>query len=255
MTITEVFPHPTVKQVVFQVRFPNLFSMESKIGDLQTRIMKRFPESALLLRRQVVWADIGPGGKLENFPDEASDESSRRIWQFKSKDGVELNILTNALDISSLTHKTYSNPTADSRFSDTIEFVMGAFLAVTQVPLFARIGLRYVDECPIPALESERFKEYYSTTFPLDRFRLEDATELLSRFTVKRGDYFVRYVELIQVLPEGNKYILDFDGFGGNIESDKFLQTTDQLHTLISEEYEKTLKGPALNYMRTGHLE
>jgi len=38
--------------------------MESKIGDFQMKIMKEFPESALLFRRQIVFADIGPGGKF-----------------------------------------------------------------------------------------------------------------------------------------------------------------------------------------------
>ena len=31
MAINEVFPNPTVKKVIFQIRFPNLFFIESKI--------------------------------------------------------------------------------------------------------------------------------------------------------------------------------------------------------------------------------
>jgi len=45
MQINEVFPNPTVKQVIFQIRFPNLFYLESKIGEYQLKIMQRFPES------------------------------------------------------------------------------------------------------------------------------------------------------------------------------------------------------------------
>ena len=33
MPIHEVFPSPTVKQVIFQVRFPNLFYLESRMGE------------------------------------------------------------------------------------------------------------------------------------------------------------------------------------------------------------------------------
>ena len=45
--------------------FPNLFYMEKKIGDLQIKIMKRFPESSLVLRRQLLFVDTGAAGKIE----------------------------------------------------------------------------------------------------------------------------------------------------------------------------------------------
>jgi hypothetical protein len=51
VVITEVFPNPTVKQVVFQVKFPNLFYLENKIGDFQMKIMKDYPKSELQYRR------------------------------------------------------------------------------------------------------------------------------------------------------------------------------------------------------------
>jgi uncharacterized protein (TIGR04255 family) len=255
MTINEVFLHPTVKQVVFQVRFPNLFSMESKIGDFQLKIIKRFPESALLLRRQVVWADVGPGGKLESLPTDPSDEPSKKIWQFKSGDGVEVNVLTNSLDINSQFHKTYNHEGSENKFRDTIEFIMGAFLATAGIPVLTRIGLRYVDECPIPAKENNRFQQYYASTFPLDRFRLEDAVELNTRFTVKRGDQYVRYIESFQDSPDGMKYILDFDGFAADVPADQYLSTTDQLHNLITDEYQRTIREPVYEFMRSGTME
>ena len=67
MTINEVFPNPTVKLVAFEIKYPNLFFLESKIGDLQIEIMEQFPESALGFRRQVVFADIGPKAKVEEL--------------------------------------------------------------------------------------------------------------------------------------------------------------------------------------------
>ena len=73
MSINEVFPNPTVKQVIFQIRFPNLFYMENKIGDLQLKIMKEFPQSALILRRQILLADIGSETKLENISKDLED--------------------------------------------------------------------------------------------------------------------------------------------------------------------------------------
>jgi hypothetical protein len=56
MPLAEVFRNPTVKQVAFEIKFPNLFFIESKIGDLQMIIMDKFPESALLFQRQIMFA-------------------------------------------------------------------------------------------------------------------------------------------------------------------------------------------------------
>ena len=104
MPINEVFPNPTVKQVVFQIRFPNLFYLENKIGEFQLRIIKDFPDSSLLYRRQVLFVDMGPQGKLEDIP----GEEGQKIWQFKSPHQYELNVLSDSLDVTSQFHKTYN---------------------------------------------------------------------------------------------------------------------------------------------------
>jgi hypothetical protein len=80
MTINEVFPNPTVKQVVFQIHFPNLFYIESKIGELQMRIMEKFPESAILFRQQVIFADMGPNAKIEDIAPQAKQQGAKKIW-------------------------------------------------------------------------------------------------------------------------------------------------------------------------------
>jgi hypothetical protein len=64
MPSDEVFKNPTVKQVIFQITFPNLFYIENKMGEFQQKIMNEFPESVLLYRRQFAWADVGPEVKL-----------------------------------------------------------------------------------------------------------------------------------------------------------------------------------------------
>ena len=43
---TEVFLHPTVKEVAFEIKFPHLFSIENKIGEFQDKIILQFPESS-----------------------------------------------------------------------------------------------------------------------------------------------------------------------------------------------------------------
>lgn len=249
MSISEIFPNPTVKQVIFQIRYPELFYIENKIGELQLKIMKEFPNSSLLYRRQVLFADIGPEGKLENIPKDIDEKSGKKVWQFSSDKNVVLNISGKALDITSQYHKTYNLEGGD-KFRDTIKFVLDSFFELLPIPLINRIGLRYIDECPIPSKDNSTFSSYYNSIFPLDRFNLSDANEMDSKVMVRKGKYSLRYIESLQKIGEEYKLILDFDGFAENIPSTDYLIVTDDLHTIISGEYEKTINEPVYEYMR-----
>src|SRR5438552_2471098 len=121
----EIFPSPLVKQVVFAINYPNLFFMESRIGQFQIKVMREFPESSLLLKRHVVFAGGDPNHLQEAIAaqvKEAKDEMIQRVWQFKSHGGVELNVTSNTLSIHSERHKTYRMGESD-RFRDIIESV------------------------------------------------------------------------------------------------------------------------------------
>lgn len=253
MSIEEIFPNPTVKQVIFQIRFPNLFYMENKVGDLQVEIMEKFPESRLLIRKQVVFADIGPGVKLSDIQGDLGldEDTGRKVWQFKSDKDFQLSILSDSLDITSQYHKTYNLEGSD-KFRDIIEYVLDRFFRITSIPIINRIGLRYIDECPLPSKDNDTYKLYYDSAFPLDRFNLSDATEMDFKTVIKRGEYNLRYIESLQKTGDKYKLILDFDGFAVNISSQDYLKITDDLHAIISDEYERTIKDPVYEYMRQG---
>ncbi|MBL7135472.1 MAG: TIGR04255 family protein [Candidatus Marinimicrobia bacterium] len=249
MSISEVFPNPTVKQVIFQIKFPNLFYMENKIGAFQLKIMNEFPQSALLFRRQVVFVDIGPEGKFENIPADLDKESGKKIWQFKSNKNFQLNVLGDSLGIVSQYHKTYNLEGGD-KFRDIIKFVLDYFFEVTSIPLINRIGLRYIDECPLPSKDNDTFRLHYNSIFPVDRFNIANANEMDFKTVTKTGEYYLRYIESLKKVDSGYKLILDFDGFAENINSEDYLTVTDELHTIILEEYEKTIREPVYQYMR-----
>jgi uncharacterized protein (TIGR04255 family) len=250
MAINEVFPNPTVKQVIFQIRFPNLFYIESKIGEFQMRIMEEFPESSMLFRQPVMLADLGSKTKNEEVASHLDEQWASKIWQFSSPKKIQLNVLTDSLDLTSQFHKTYKNPGAPHKFRDAIKFVLDNFFDVTNIPIIHRVGLRYVDECPVLERTNDLFQKYYNTTFPVDRFAVQDADEMLFKTVVRKGEYRVRYVEALQPAEKGGKLILDFDAFITNVKAQDCLTVTDNLHDFILEEYEKTIKAPVIEYMR-----
>jgi len=248
MAITEVFPNPTVKQVIFQIKFPSLFYLESKMGDLQLKLMKEFPESALLYRRRLVLADLGPGAKLEDINSD-QDSNLTKIWQFKSMNGCILNVMDDSLDISSEYHKTYSQP-GEPRFRDVIELVVGSFLELTNLPIIQRVGLRYIDECPIFVKDNESFLAWYNSTFPLQRFPISLADEMSFRAVVQRGDFRLCYMETLQLNDGKQNLLLDFDGFTGHTPADAYLDVADKLHEMIGSEYENSIRQPLIDHMR-----
>lgn len=250
MAHSEIFPNPTVKQVIFAIQFPNLFFIESKIGELQMKIMNEFPESALLFQRQVVFA-LGENEKIDDLRQKLPQEQGNKVWKFNNPTlGYELNITTSSLSITSSFHKTYNNPKSDNRFRDIIETVLKHFFVLTNLPVVMRVGLRYIDECPFKEKTTDSFRAHFDSSFLTTRFTIEDSIEQQYVTRVKRGEYLVRYVETYNSKTDPTLLILDFDGSASNIPSAKCLETTDKLQKLIKKEWSATIKKPVYAYMR-----
>lgn len=249
MPIAEVFPNPTVKQVVFQIQFPNLFFLESKIGDLQIKIIDKFPESALIFQRGLVFA-VGQN-KMEALQQNIPQDQGAKIWQFNNPPlGYILNVASNSLTISSTSHKTYNNPQSENRFRDIIAHVLKPFFVLTNLPTVNRVGLRYIDECPFKEKTTTSFIAHFNSCLTTNRFSIEDSVEQQYVSFVKRNEHFLRYAEIYNANINPISLTLDFDGSANNVQSHECLTITDELHDLIAEEYKATIKEPIYTYMR-----
>ena len=201
-------------------------------------------------RHLVIAHDVSGVNSEREKSDVAESEATEKFWNFSSPEGVVLNVHTASLDMTSTMHKTYANPNHEDRFRDAIEFAVGNFLEVTSIPLFSRIGLRYIDECPVPEKNTLQFREYYNTTLCLDRFPLEGAREFQLLARVTRGDRFLTFRESLKGSGDEAKLELDFDGYAENVPTSDYLSVTDELHGIILEEFEKSIKEPVYDYMR-----
>jgi len=136
------------------------------------------------------------------------------------------------------------------KFRDAIRFVADNFFEVMKIPIINRLGLRYVDECPLPSKDNKTFRSFYKSVFPIDRFNIADAQEMMFRTVTKKNGHNLIYMESLQKIKGEYKLILDFDGFATKVRSEDYLRVTDELHRIINEEYERTIKEPVLQYMR-----
>jgi len=212
--------------------------------------MDRFPESEIQFKRGIVFAQVSGDAKHGELPEPAPEDLIEKYWTFKSQTGVTLNIHTDSMDISSTHHKTYSHQDEQDRFRDAIEAAVNPFLDLVPIPKIKRIGLRYIDECPVPARNTEAFCSYYNTTFPTGRFTIEDSRRMEFVARVQREDYGLVFREILIMDEEEPKLVLDTDAFGTDIEARTYLAVTDHLHELVVAEFKRSIREPVYEHMR-----
>lgn len=248
-----LYPNSTVKNVIFQIIFPNLFYMENKISQYQLKIMKKFPISKLIHQQAIPITNIN--FRSDKEPDDLVNQTEltyiQKIWRFESNNKVILNVTSNSIDLSSEFHKTYDLSSPEDNFRDAIKTAIDSFLEVVEIPIFNRIGLRYIDECEINQMTNKSFNYYYNSCFPLSRFDLSKTKSMEFKTTIeKENNYFLKYIENISLNGEKPVLIIDTDAFTGTVSSSDYLNITDHLHEIISEEFFSTLKKPAIKRMK-----
>ena len=78
--------------MIFQITFPDLFYLENKIGNIQEKIMKDFPKSNLIYRRNLFSVNLGAEiAQKGDFRPKPEDIPAEKIWQFESNSGTKLN--------------------------------------------------------------------------------------------------------------------------------------------------------------------
>jgi uncharacterized protein (TIGR04255 family) len=243
----EIFPSPVVKQVALEVRFPNLFFIESKIGDFQVRVMKDFPLSELILRRNVMF--ITGGGNLPEGAKPPEDSATDKIWQFRSESGTTLQISSSNLVLISSKHHSYHHG-GENSFRGVINRVITHFFDMVKIPVALRIGLRYINECPIFERSTKRFNECYDSILPLNRFKLEQVANADCIVVVNAEHGQMRHIESLRLAEKNDHLVLDLDAWLENIPAEKVMESADELHEIIAAEFRVTIKEPILEFMR-----
>ncbi len=129
-----VFPTPLVKQVFFEVRFPNLFFLEGRIGEFQVRIMRDFPQSELVHRRNLMIFTGNPENpQVQELAKQQSADAIEKIWQFKAESGTKLEISIRNLVLVSEKHNSYREG-GEKSFRSVIEKTISEFFRFVQLP-------------------------------------------------------------------------------------------------------------------------
>jgi uncharacterized protein (TIGR04255 family) len=250
MSPREVYANPLVKTVFFEVRFSNLFFLESRIGDFQVKVMKDFPQSDLVHRREITMV----AGDLENpqvkeFAKQQSSHSVDKVWQFKAESGPRLEISSKNLVFTSEAHTSYREG-GEKSLRPIIEKAVSVFLEVVPIPVVQRVGLRYINHCPIRERTTEFFLAWYDSILPVGKFRLENLQNGDCAIISKQDGTQIRRAESLQLAGPEDHLILDLDASKEGVPSDRILETADALHDVIDREFTGMIKEPVREYMR-----
>jgi uncharacterized protein (TIGR04255 family) len=173
------------------------------------------------------------------------------IWQFENEAGKnKIVIRSNRLIITSQEYKSYNNPKVDNRFRDLLTEIVPTFLKIVPIKNFSRIGIRYIDHCPLEELSNEYFKTFYIPVIDIDTYKIEDIMENYVSIRTKRDNYYLLFQCGIRQFEEKYKYYLDYDGYANNIEADNFIGVTDELQKMIKKEYYSNITEEFKQYMR-----
>jgi len=248
MTVSaEIFPKAPLKAVAYEVKFHSLFSIPEAMGKFQLEIMDDFPKASQLYTTPFVVMEEG----VPKFPPRSSDKITI-TYQFVSETGkTTVAVKLDSLSITSEEYKSYDDPSS-VKFKDVINKVVTKFVDVVQIPKFTRIGLRYIDHCPLAKKTNQYFKEYYEPPFDIQKYSVDDLIEGSIAIRSKKEKYNIFFQCQIAQDKGEYKYIMDFDAYAENVNSDDFLTVTDQLRDLDRNEFFSNITDNFIEYMR-GH--
>jgi uncharacterized protein (TIGR04255 family) len=266
MANREVFPTPLAKQVILELRFPNLFFIEGRIGEFQIGIMKDFPQAALVHRRNfmVLAGNLDSPEMQEAAKQQQRQSDIEKIWQFKSESGTRVEVSSRTMSLVTEMHTSYTEG-GEKSFRAVAQKVLAQFLSLTSLPLFLRVGLRYINECPLFNRTTDTFRDCYNSILPVQKFGLENLSVANCIAVARRGNGQIQHAESLRfaqppVAGHGQiviaqplvsyALILDLDASCENVAAERVLTTADELHEMIAAEFREVIKEPILDFMR-----
>jgi uncharacterized protein (TIGR04255 family) len=239
----EVFSNPSVIEVDYEVRFTPLFYINQKIGDFQLEILDAFPKSSQQVQSSVTFDENGIALK---------DETNKSVlsWTFKTTDSkTKIIVRQNSLIISSTEFKSYDSYPAN-KFRDIISQTISKFRKHVPIKNFNRIGLRYIDKCPLDELTNEHFCKFYKPIIDINRYHIEDLIDNLSQIRIRKPPHYLLLQTGIKEINGKYQYFMDFDGYAQNIDPNNVMEVSDALRAIVHDEFYLNITEDFKDYMR-----
>ncbi len=225
--LDEVFPHPPLREVAFEIRFTPRLRVHAEIWRLQDQLVATYPdvssESSILSNGAVLEVNV------------FQDTTGSRVIKVSSQNYVI----------------AFSRYTCFEDFKDEVAGRAEQFCSTFGITSFTRLGLRYVNEVVLPTAEPASLIRYVRPFATFDRFPLDRIEQFATEF---RSQYQNHLVTVRGVLLPGvlRTYVLDIDCYTESSRSAADFQSLlDDFHGSaqqifldhITDDYKAVMRG------------
>lgn len=226
-----------LNSVIFRVDFERRLELEDTIKptELQKAIIELLPRFKENSAREI-FLDVSTNEKTEK---------TTPIWTFSNKEeDLIVNLTSKNIDIELKNYIDFEN------YKQKIEIIFNAFQRIYK-PLIKRFGLRYINQIHLDEGHPLEWAGFINTslTSDIDNFIdvKSDISRAMTQIIFNKTDYKVNFQYGIFNPDYPNKiskkdFILDFDCFTENIESDKIFKYLDIFNEEITCLFEKSIE-------------
>jgi uncharacterized protein (TIGR04255 family) len=225
--LEEVFPANPIREVDFEIRFAPRLRVQAEMWRFQEDLMSEYPEvgleSALL-----------PNGATLN------------VTVFQNQ--VKARVIKVSPQNMALAFSAYRN---FEEFKEEVQKRSSSFSGIFDVTSLTRIGLRYVNEIPLPTQQSESMTQWVKPLVEFDRFPLDCLQQFALQMTAKQDDHMI-LVRTAMLAGPIRTYILDIDAYTETEKPtteigallDRFHDSVQRVFLdHVTEEYKKVMRG------------
>jgi uncharacterized protein (TIGR04255 family) len=245
--------HAPLVQVAFEVNFPNSFAVETGIAEYQQRIGTLYPTSSA---EYIVRLPSAVAFGKPPQPQSSVELTPMRSFVFRNPTGsriVRVSVVNFTLLVTDYLHFEEYLSSLAATFAPAIE--------IFHLHNVERIGLRYVNQIPIPATDAgNQYIKYIRTPLSAGAFSGHTISNFLTEVVLDLDStkkLTIRGGLLPQQMDKTDRtYLLDFDCYslGGSVPlpGDKLKVLLEQYHAAIEAEFIGAITDKYWKYMADG---
>lgn len=244
--------HAPLVQVAFEVNFPNSFAVETGIAAYQQRIGGLYPHSsAEYIVRLPSAVAFGKPPQQQS----GSELTPMRSFVFRNATGsrtVRVSVVNFTLLVTDYLHF--------DEYVSSLAATFGPAIEIFQLHKVERIGLRYINQIPIPMDGPRQYGKYVRSPLNADALSGNTLSNFLTEVVLDLGGTKKLTIRSGLLPQQGDKsdqmYLLDFDCYslGGSVPlpGDNLKKLLEQYHDGIESEFIKAVTDKYWKYMAEG---
>lgn len=225
--LEEIFPANPIREVDFEIRFTPRLRIQAEMWRFQEDLVSEYPEVGLETA-------LLPNGATVS------------VTVFQSQ--MKARVIKVSPQSMALAFSSYEN---FEEFKEEIIKRSARFCEIFQVSDLTRIGLRYVNEIPLPTQQPESMVAYVRPLVDFTRISLQAVQQFALQLVAKAGDHMVQ-VRTAMLAGPVRTYILDIDAYTEAIKPstqigsllDRFHDTAQRVFLdHVTDQYKQVMKG------------